>query len=227
MTQKLVEPIDYTRLNQMPMGDVLFSQRSVRRLKPDPIPMEDLHLLFEAAVKAPNGGNAQPARFLLLTDKDVIRDVAKLYKEAWYAKRHDQGRNWNSPDDIPAEDRMSRSAARLAESIQEVPAIVLAFGRSGMRGNAGGNVDGGSVIPAVQNLMLAARALGIGSIPTTLHPTVMERLQKLLGIPDTASFHFLIPLGYPVSERAFGNNRRLPTSQTVYLNRWEGKVPWD
>jgi nitroreductase len=153
--------------------------------------------------------------------------VAKLYKEAWYAKRHDQGRNWNSPDDIPAEDRMSRSAARLAESIQEVPAIVLAFGRSGMRGNAGGNVDGGSVIPAVQNLMLAARALGIGSIPTTLHPTVMERLQKLLGIPDTASFHFLIPLGYPVSERAFGNNRRLPTSQTVYLNRWEGKVPWD
>ena len=91
MTQKLVEPIDHTKLNQMSAGDVLFSQRSVRRLKPDPIPIEDLHLLFEAAVKAPNGGNAQPARFLLLTDKDVIRDVAKLYKEAWYAKRHDQG----------------------------------------------------------------------------------------------------------------------------------------
>lgn len=231
MTQlSVTETIDHSKLNTMPLGDVLFTQRSVRRFKPDPIPTADLQLLLEAAVKAPNGGNAQPARFLLLTDRKVIAEVAKLYYEAWWAKRRDQGRTWKTIEDIPAEDRMSRSAARLADSMQDVPAIVLAFGRrslSGGSGGSGGSVDPGSVIPAVQNLMLAARALGIGSVPTTLHPDVMDRLYKLLGIPETASFHFFVPLGYPVSERAFGGSRRLPTSQTVYLNRWEGKVPWD
>ena len=54
-----------------------------------------------------------------------------------------------------------------------------------------------SVIPAVQNLMLAARALGIGSVPTTLHPTVMDRFRAMFAIPDDVGFHFCIPLGYP------------------------------
>jgi nitroreductase len=81
-----------------------------------------------------------------------------------------------------------------------------------------------SVIPAVQNLMLAARALGIGSVPTTLHPTVMERVYALFAIPQDVAFHFCVPLGYPQGN--FGPNVRRPTSETTFLDRWGAPVPW-
>jgi nitroreductase len=81
-----------------------------------------------------------------------------------------------------------------------------------------------SVLPATQNLMLAARALGIGSIPTTLHPSVMDRFHAMFDIPQDVSFHFCIPLGYP--RGSFGPTSRKPTSETTYLDRWGGSVPW-
>jgi nitroreductase len=72
--------------------------------------------------------------------------------------------------------------------------------------------------------MLAAHALGIGSIPTTLHAQVMERFQALFGIPKEMVFHFCIPLGYPAIK--YGPSKRRPTSETTFLDRWGGRVPW-
>ena len=86
----------------MPIGEAMFSQRSARKFRPDPIPPEDLRLLVEAAVKAPNGGNHQIARFLVVTDRATIREFGALYREAWWAKRWDDHR-WRSPADIPPE----------------------------------------------------------------------------------------------------------------------------
>src|SRR5262244_3852264 len=114
---------------------------------------------------------------------------ASLYGEAWWAKRRDEGRPWTTREDIPEGERVPRSAALLAEEIKDVPCIVLAF--STVKGAAS------SVIPPAQNLMLAARALGIGSVPTTLHACVMERVYQLLGVPPEVDFHLCIPLGYP------------------------------
>jgi nitroreductase len=200
----------------MPIGEVLFTQRSIRRLRRDPIPMGDLRLILEAASKAPSGGNRQPARFLVLTDREVIRQFGALYREAWWAKRRDEGRPWTRREDIPPEERTSRSAARLADEIKDAPCVVLALSL--------GKGQASSVIPAVQNLMLAARALGIGSVPTTLHPQVMERVYALLGIPAEVEFHLCIPLGYPRGH--FGPTQRLPTAQTTFLNRWAAPVAW-
>jgi len=208
--------MDSARLD-MPIGEAIFSQRSIRRFRPDPLPLDDLHLIVEAAVRAPNGGNRQPARFLILTDRALIRQFGTLYHEAWWAKRRDEGQPWTTRDGIPESQRTHRSAALLADEIKDAPAIVLAF--------ASGRGGASSVIPAVQNLMLAARALGIGSVPTTLHPTVMERVYALLGIPAEVEFHLCIPLGYPRGK--FGPTQRLPTSETTFLNRWDQRVPWN
>jgi nitroreductase len=197
----------------MPVGEVMFTQRSIRRLKPDPIPMEDIRLIVEAAVKAPNGGNSQPTRILVLTDTEKIREFAALYKEAWWAKRADQG--YTTFEDLPTAG--SRYAAQLAEDIKDAPCIILAFGVGAVAGAL-------SVVPATQNLMLAARALGIGSVPTTLHPVVMERFNKLFNVPADATFYFCIPLGYPKGR--FGPTTRKPTSETTYLNGWGEPVPW-
>jgi nitroreductase len=199
----------------MSVGEAMFTQRAIRRFRPDPIPTEDLRLVLEAAVRAPNGGNRQIARFLVVTDRDKIRAFGALYREAWWAKRRDE-RGWTRPEDIPPEERTYRSAMALAESMTDVPCVAFALAVPPGTAN--------SVIPAAQNLMLAARALGIGSVPTTLHPAVMERFHALFGIPAEASFHFCIPLGYPAG--AFGANRRRPTAETCYLDRWGGAVPW-
>jgi nitroreductase len=203
--------MDYGRLS-MPLGETIFTQRAIRRFKPNPIPLEDVHLLVEAAVRAPNGGNLQLARLLVVTDRLIVRDFGALYREAWWAKRHDEG--FRDLSDLP---RGFHPAAGLADAMGDVPCVVLAF--------AVANGPANSVIPAVQNLMLAARALGIGSVPTTLHATVMPRVRSLFGIPDDAAFHFCVPLGYP--QGRFGPNVRKPTSETTFLDRWGGPVPWE
>jgi nitroreductase len=201
---------------KMAVGEAMFTQRSIRRLRPDPIPAEDLELLFEAAARAPSGGNRQPGRFLVLTDPDLIREFGALYREAWWAKRRDEKRPWTRREEIPAEDRGSVAAARLADEITEAPCIVLALST--------GKGQASSVLPSVQNLMLAARALGIGSVPTTLHAQVLERVYALLGIPADMEFHLCIPLGYPRGQ--FGPTQRRPAAETTYLNRWGAAVPW-
>jgi nitroreductase len=194
----------------------MFTQRSIRRLRTDSIPMQDIELLIEAAAKAPNGGNRQPGRFLVLTDPNLIREFGALYREAWWAKRRDEKRPWTSREQIPPEDKGSTAAARLADEIVDAPCIVLALST--------GNGQASSVIPAVQNLMLAARALGIGTVPTTLHAQVMERVFALLSIPAEMDFHLCIPLGYP--RGSFGPTQRRPTFETTCLNRWGTLVPW-
>jgi nitroreductase len=204
---------DAARLS-MPIGEAMFTQRSIRRFRTDLIPMQDLQLILDAAVKAPSGGNRQPARFLVLTDPDIIRKFGALYHEAWWAKRRDEKRPWTSRDQIPTEDRGSTSAARLADEIKDAPCIVLALTTT--RGGAS------SVIPSVQNLMLAARALGIGSVPTTLHAQVLERVYALLGIPAEMEFHLCIPLGYP--RGSFGSTQRKPAGEVTYLNHWGAPV---
>ena len=200
----------------MPLGEAISTQRSIRRLRPDPIPMDDIRTIIEAASKAPSGGNAQPARYLVLTDRDVIRQFGALYHEAWWAKRHDEGRPWTRREEIPAEERVSRGAAQLADEMADAPCIVLAL--------TVGKGQASSVLPGVQNLMLAARALGIGSVPTTLHPRALDRVYALLGIPATAECHLCLPLSYPRGR--FGPTQRRPTAETTYLNRWGAPVPW-
>jgi nitroreductase len=203
--------MDHSRLS-LPLGEAIFTQRSIRRFKPDPIPVEDIHLIIEAAVRAPNGGNLQLARFIVLTDRDTIRKFGALYREAWWAKRRDEG--FSGPDDLP---QRYAPAARLADEIVDAPCVVLALALHH------GPAD--SVIPAVQNLMLSARALGIGSVPTTLHPSVMDRFHEMFGIPADVGFHFCVPLGYPRGN--FGPNVRKPTSETTFFDQWGAPPPWE
>lgn len=200
---------------KMPLGEALFTQRSTRKLKPDPIQDEDIRLLLEAAVKAPNGGNHQTARFLVVTDRQKIREFGELYREAWWAKRKDD-HGWSGPQDVPPGEKNYASAMGLADAMKDVPCVVFALTEP----TGGAN----SVIPACQNLMLAAHALGIGSLPTTLHAVVMDRFRALFGIPKEMGFHFCIPLGYPAVK--YGPSRRKPIEETTSWNRWGGRVPW-
>ena len=191
----------------MPVGEAIFTQRAIRRLKPDPIPESDLREVLEAATRAPSGGNAQPWHFVVVRDAGLRGQFGPLYREAWWAKRRDSG--FLTPEDLPPE---YKSAMRLAEDIGEVPVIVL------LCATARGPGPAGSVIPAAQNLLLAARALGIGGLITTLHPQVEERVHALFRIPETAQIVYCLPLGYPRGR--FGPTQRKPLSEVCSWDLW-------
>ncbi len=199
----------------MPLGEAVFSQRAIRRFRPEPIPDSVLQDLLEATIRAPNGGNFQPWHFLVIRDPELRAQFAPLYREAWWAKRRDEG--INGPEDIPPGKNTRRSAMRLAEQIGQAPVIVLlcATGR--------GASSMASVIPAAQNLLLAARALGVGGTITTLHPQVEERVHRLLGIPDSAQVVYCLPLGYP--RGSFGPVQRKPLSEVCSYERWGNGSP--
>ena len=200
----------------MPIGEAMFTQRAIRRLDSKrPITDAQIKLMLDAASKAPSGGNAQPARFLVIRDRDRIKAFGKLYHTAWWAKRRDE-LGWTGWADIP-EGSVYRLAAKFADEAGDAPLVILAF-----------SVKGGSahsVYPGVQNLLLAARAQGIGSVLTTLHDDVLGDLYKMFGVPSDVTFHCCLPLGYPRGN--FGLTPRLPTAQTTYWNQWHSAPPWN
>ena len=200
--------MDESRLS-MPIGEAMWSQRSIRRLKPDAIPEDDVRVILEAANKAPSGGNVQFTRYLVLNERAKIHEFGALYKEAWWAKRRDF-EGWSGPADIPPTAKVSLSAMRLADEIGDAPLIIFVLAQKPGPAN--------SVITCAQNLMLAARALGIGSTPTTLHPQVMERFHAMFGIPENIDFHFCIPMGYPRGR--FGPVNRKPVEDSTHWNAW-------
>lgn len=210
-TVRLKPPAELT----MPLGEAMFSQRSIRRLDRDrPISDEQLKIVLDAASKAPNGGNAQPGRFVVIRDRQRIAEFGALYFDAWWAKRKDEF-GWEPGQDVPDESPY-RMAALLASELGHAPVVILAY--------AMGVGAAGSVLPGVQNLLLAARALGIGSVLTTLHPSVMDLVNRMFDVPAEVDFHCCIPLGYPRGN--FGPTQRFATADTTYWDRWGATPPW-
>lgn len=195
----------------MPLGEAIFTQRAIRRFRPDPIPDGDLQDIMEAAIRAPSGGNAQPWHWIVVRDAGLRRRFGDLYGEAWWAKRRDAG--IKGPEDIPPGKGVTQSAMRLADEISEAPCIVI------LCATARGSGARESVIPAAQNLLLAARSFGVGGTITTLHPQVEDRVRSLLGVPEAAQIVYAIPLGFP--RGGFGSAQRRPLAEVCSYDRWE------
>ncbi|MEC8909459.1 MAG: nitroreductase family protein, partial [Chloroflexota bacterium] len=168
--------------------------------------------IMESAIRAPNGGNTQQWHFIVLKDADKRKQMGELYHEAWWAKRKDQG--IMGPEDIPPGKNSQRSAMRLANEFGDAPVMVFICALA--KGGANG------IIPSSQNLLLAARAHGIGGTITTLHEVVDQRVKKLLNIPETAEIVYCLPLGYPRGE--FGSVTRKPLEEVCGIDSWD--VPY-
>ena len=198
----------------MDFFEVANTQRAMRRLHSDPIADEELWTILDAATKAPNGGNRQPWNFV------VIRDVASKTKiAAWYLEAWNKAYGGGIRDAMLADANMSKtwkSADYLANHMAEVPVLVLATIKKDMV--AIGPTLGASIYPAVQNLMLAARAIGLGTALTTLHKMHEADVKQLLGIPDDVETMALIPVGRPKGQ--FGPVNRMPAEKVVYWDGW-------
>jgi nitroreductase len=204
----------------------LATTRAIRRFRPDPIPDDDLATILWHATRAPSGSNRQPARFVVLRDGPTATEAKALlgraFRAAWAEKADADGYADGSGADVDSpKARQARAMAAFVERFEEVPVVVLACV---IRWRSPHPTEGGSVYPACQNLLLAARALGYGGVMTMWHGLVEDELRALLGVPDGVAIAATIPLGRP--EGSHGPVRRRPLADVVYEDRWDGPALW-
>lgn len=197
----------------MEFFEVAHTQRAMRRLKPDPVPDDLIWRVIETATKAPSGGNVQSWNFVVVRDAEKKRQIGAWYLDAW-ERAYGPGREAALAD--PRRARTYRSADHLARHIAEAPVLIFATIRTDAVNR--GPLLGASLYPAVQNLMLAARALGLGTTLTTLHMLHHDDVRALLGIPEDAQALAMIPLGWP--KGTFGPAQRLPVEKVTYWDAW-------
>jgi nitroreductase len=203
--------------------EVIGTQRAMRRLKPDPVPDEYIKKMIWAATRAPNGGNVQPWRFLVIKDAAKKRRLHEIYLAEWdkykAARATEAARPNMTPEEAQKAAATSNSGQYLADHLSEVPVIIIPCGFL-LPVNTG-IASGSSIYPAIQNLMLAGRALGLGTALTTLHRHNEGAVRELLGIPESAHTAALIPVGWPKGK--FGAGPRLPVEAVTYWDAWGTK----
>jgi nitroreductase len=193
--------------------EIIQTTRSMRRLKPDPVPDALLRQVLEAGTCAASGGNMQAWRFLLIRDQAIKDAAGAFYRKAWHesvAPRYRAG----APAPGMSADRFARmlsAAEHLADHIHEAPVWIVPC-LSGPRGS------GASIFPAVQNMLLAARALGLGATLTTLYLQHETAAEAAMGIPDGYHSYAILPIGFPLGK--FGPVRRAPLADVVYADTW-------
>jgi nitroreductase len=202
--------------NTADLFEIIKTTRSMRRLKPDPVPAELIRRILEAGVCAPSGGNMQRWRFMVIRDPQVKRAVGAYYKRAWdeqVAPRYRAG----EPAPGMSRERFLRlldAAEHLAAHIHEAPVWIVPC----LEGRTPTRTAGSSIYPAVQNMLLAARALGLGATLTTLYLQFEKEVEAALGLPVGFHSYALLPIGYPVGR--FGPVRRVALADVVYEDRW-------
>jgi nitroreductase len=204
----------------------LATTRAIRRIRPDPVSDDDLAAILYAATRAPSGTNRQPFRFLVLRDGPAARAAKSLlggsFRAAWRVKAQAEG--YRTGDDTDADTpttRFVRSLQRFVDTFESIPVVVLGCL---VRYRDPDPYEGASIYPACQNLLLAARARGLGGVMTNWHLGVEDDLRRVLGIPAGVALSACIPLGHP--EGRHGPVRRRPLHELVYEDRWEGEAPW-
>ena len=197
--------------------ETMRTMRAMRRLKPDPVPDELIRQILEAGLCAPNGGNFQKWRFLVLKDQAVKQAVQVLYKRAYDETIGPRYATAVPPPGVSPERYARQHAAveYLTEHYHEAPVWIVACLEDGANPS---RVAGASIYPAVQNMLLAARALGLGSTLTTRHLLFEAETDGALGLPPGVRSYAILPIGYPMGK--FGPVGRGKLADFVYQDRW-------
>ncbi len=196
--------------------EIIQTTRSMRRLKADPVPADMIRKILEAGTSAPSGGNMQNWRFMVIRDQAIKDRVAHWYRRGWHEI---VGPRYASGAPAPGAsrerfDRMLAAAEHLADHLHEAPVWIVPCLQGGMHNRT----SGASIYPAVQNMLLAARALGLGATLTTLYLLFEKDAEAALGLPDDAHSYAIIPIGYPLGK--FGPVARTKLEDVVFADRW-------
>ena len=210
----------------MDLLEGLATTRAIRRYTDEPVSDEALATITWAASRAPTGSNRQPFRFIVLRDGPRAATARALLAGAasamWGAKRASDGYDKGSGADADSpKARMARTMQHYSDHFADAPVIVIACIARHRQPN---EMEGASVYPACQNLLLAARAIGLGGVLTGLHGFVEAELREVLGIPADVGISATITLGHP--QGSHGPVRRRPLTELVYEDGWAEPATW-
>jgi nitroreductase len=223
-------------MNEIGLFEAMYSARALRRLKPDPVPEEIITQILDAAIRAPSAGNSQHWVFIVVRDPEQRRKLAAIYRKASdIAKAIYRARGRPAHMTEEQYQRMMSSGAYLWEHMGEAPVLLVpclhdrpAPPRDTLPPEVQAvyenelvytdRIRGASIYPAVQNIILACRAFGLGTLITTNHIRCEGEVKTLLGIPDGVLTYALMPIGYP--EDKFGPVKRRPLSEVTFADRW-------
>ncbi len=210
----------------MDVYEALYTTRAMRRVLPNPIPVDVQERILDAAIRAPSGGNNQNWRFMLVDDADVKAKLAPIYQrcmaQLWvtiYKERLDAA-NADPTDPEHAELlRIQKSAQHLADHFEEYPLLLFSFVQF--------DPSGGSIHPATWSAMLAARAEGVGSSWTSVMAFEIDGVLEILGVPKDEGWLFAscVFFGYPTGR--WGVAARRPVHEVSYRNRWGTPVGFE
>ncbi len=203
----------------MDVFEAMYTSRALRRFKPDPVPEDVVFQLIDAAIRAPTGHNAQDWRFIVVTDADAKRSMQQWSQRAW-TMAFPAYQEQSAIDALPRTQRLSiQSVKDLANTLANVPLIVVVCGLRGKHSS-----PGGSHFPAIQNMLLAARALGLGGSIFNLPMVGGDGIYELLGVPENNEIYACVPVGYPTDKP--GPLHRKPVKKVAYLERFGQEWPF-
>lgn len=206
---------------------LLSTTRSIRRISDQPIDDAALHRVLQAAIWAPSGGNRQPWRIIAVRDRRLKQRLGEMYQTEWakYVDMNMAKVAGLSESIIEATRKGLAVGTRLAESLADVPVVAMFvydprevfvtdsnLGRTPV-------VGGASLYPAVQNLLLAARAEGLGGVLTTLIASREPEVREVLNIPEPWGIYAMVPLGHP--RGSHGTLRRAPFEHMIKFDSWD------
>ena len=226
-------------MTEIGLFQAMYTARAMRRLKPDPVPEELITRVLDAATQAPSGGNAQNWIFIVVREEAQRRRLAAVYRKASdevaeiYAAR-----GWPEHLTEAQYRRLIAGGSYLWDHIGDAPVLLVpCLKRRDMpprdvlpeaiakRYDAHlayqEQIRGSSIYPAVQNIILACRALGLGTLITTNHILYEDEVRTILGLPDDVFTFALMPIGHPVEK--YGPLARRPVSEVTFAERWGEK----
>jgi nitroreductase len=226
-TDDLAPTDDLTEVERrlaMPLVDAIVTQRAVRRVRPDPVDPRIVRRLIELALEGPTGSNGQNWEFVVVTERAAKERFQVQYRRSWsvYGRAGEKLRN----DDQTA--RILRSVRWQVDHLPDIPVLVVACLRGGSRvpyvpmPAVASSSHYGSIYPSVQNLLLAARAVGLGASLITLPLWSTTVARRILGLPLSVEPCCVVPLGWPIGR--YGPKSRRPVDEVVHMERY-GSAP--
>ncbi|MEJ6516501.1 MAG: nitroreductase family protein [Pseudomonadales bacterium] len=192
--------------------DAIRTTRAIRRLKSDPVPVELIRKVCEAGTFAPSGGNRQPWFFVAVMDQDKRAFIAKKYNETFQSYIEPAKIAAQNPDYPDAKRRNMNAAIYLAEHLHEAPVHLFVAGWTRR-----GEPQSQALFPAIQNILLACRAVGLGASLTTAHRAHGEEIDRYIGLSEKTPSSALIPIGWPKGK--YGTPTRRPIDDAFFVDQ--------
>jgi nitroreductase len=210
-----MDAVDVDRLGE----DVLLLEgirttRAIRRLRPDPVPRALIRKVCEAGTFAPSGSNRQPWTFIAVTEPLRRAYVAERYRRAFHTYIAPALARMDDPGFPAAKRRNVRAALHLADHLHEAPVLLFVAGWTRR-----GEPQAQALFPAIQNVLLACRAVGLGASLTTLHIAFANEIDPWLGLPPERPSCAMLPIGWPVGR--YGRPPRKSVDACLFWERFD------